>query len=112
MLFFFIRRTEFEKSNMVLIKRSFRSTFARAFFFISSYFFYFVLHLCLFLLLLSSEKLTATKATETLTVVTETSTVAVIVTAKTMSRIITTEVAMEWDVTLWIRMVKTLLQLN
>ena len=66
----------------------------------------------MFLLLLSSEKLTATKATETLTVVTETSKVAVIVTAKTMSRIITTKVAMEWDVTLWIRMVKTLLQLT
>ena len=50
----------------------------------------------------SSEKLTVPK-------VTETSTVAVIVTAKTMSKIITTEVAMEWDVTLWIRMVNKLL---
>ena len=42
----------------------------------------------------------------------ETSTGTVIVTAKTMSRIMTTEVAMEWNVTLWIRMVKMRLQLT
>ena len=65
----------------------------------------------------ASQVVTATKTTETMTQVTvkkviETSTGTVIVTAKTMSRIMTTEVAMEWNVTLWIRMVKMRLQLT
>ena len=65
----------------------------------------------------ASQVVTATKTTETVTKVTvkkviETSTGTVIVTAKTMSRIMTTEVAMEWNVTLWIRMVRMRLQLT